>query len=77
MLWPRLDFIPFAGVVVEAISGIAGDARRCNGLSAGALRAWAVLREFAPDRVEWATAAGFAAGAAFGAVIVALDVVLS
>jgi hypothetical protein len=77
MLWPRLDFIPVAGVLVEAISGVAGTLVISTGLSAGALRAWAVLKEFPSDRVERATAAGFAAGAAFGALIVAFDLVLS
>ena len=77
MLWPRLDFIPLAGVLVEAISGIAGTLVVVTGLSAGAFRAWAVLRKSLPDEVEWATAAGFAVGAAFGALIVALDAVLS
>ena len=77
MLWLRSDLFPFAGVVIEAISSAAGTLVVASGLSAGSLRAWAVLTDAAPDRVEWATAAGFAAGIVFGAALIALDVVLS
>jgi hypothetical protein len=77
MPWPRSDFFPVAGLLVEAISGIAGTFVLATGLAAGALRAWAVLRESTSERVERATAVGFVVGAALGAGILALDVVLS
>ncbi len=47
-----------------------------TGLLAGVLRALAVLRKFPAEQVEWLTAAGFAGGLVFGALILALDLVL-
>jgi hypothetical protein len=35
-----------------------------------------VLRRFSAEQVEWLTAAGFAGGFAFGALILVLDLVL-
>jgi len=68
--------IPFAGFVVDLVSGIAGVAIMLTGLFAGAFRALAVLGRSSPERVEWLTAAGFAGGIAVAVLFLALDVVL-
>lgn len=47
-----------------------------TGLTAGALRAIAILRGFPAERIEWMTAAGFVVGAILGVLVFALDLVI-
>jgi hypothetical protein len=76
MSWVSLESPSIAGVVVEIISGAAGTLLVSTGLLAGAMRALAVLRRSPAEQVELLTAAGFAVGLAFGALILVLDLVL-
>lgn len=71
-----LESPPIAGVVVDLISGAAGTMLVSTGLLAGAMRALAVLRRSSAEQVELLTAAGFAAGLAFGTLVLVLDLVL-
>ena len=54
-----------ARVVIDTVSSMAGMVIVVTGLSAGALRALAVLTDSPPERVEWMTAAGFAGVSGF------------
>jgi len=71
-----LESPPIAGVVVDLISGAAGTMLVSTGLLAGAMRALAILRRSSAEQVELLTAAGFAAGLAFGTLVLVLDLVL-
>jgi hypothetical protein len=68
--------IPLAGIVIELVSGVAGTMILLTGLLAAAFRAFAILAESQPERVEWLTAVGFLSGLVFSALFLALDVVL-
>jgi hypothetical protein len=67
-----LDVVPPA-VLTELVSGLAGTMAVVTGIFARSARAWAVLREMPPDRIEWVTAIGFAFGAVVTILIVCLD----
>ena len=56
------DWLPLA-LLLEFVSNLGGSLLVVTGALAGALRAWAVLTESPPDRIEWMTALGFAIGA--------------
>ncbi len=65
--------LPLANVVVDVVSDVVGMVIVLTGLVAGAFRSWAVMSGFAPERVEWFTAIGFAGGVAIAAAILFLD----
>jgi hypothetical protein len=65
-----------AGVLLDVVSNAVGPLVLSTGFCAAALRALSVLRRFSAEQVEWLTAAGFAGGFAFGALILVLDLVL-
>lgn len=75
MTWTALSTAPIIGVLVEFFSEVLGILAVSTGLSAAALRALAILRKSSTEQVEWMTAVGTLAGVAFGALVLALDLV--
>lgn len=69
------EALPTAGLLVETVSETVGTLLVATGFVAGALRSLAVLRRSPADRVEWATAAGFAGGLVLGATVYVVDLV--
>jgi hypothetical protein len=76
MLWSSLFALSIAGVFVEAISRIAATVVFATGLAASVLRAFAILKGFEAERVEWMTAVGFAVGVVLSALIFGFDLVV-
>jgi len=62
--------------LTEFASGSAGTVVVITGALAGCTRAWAVLRKFSADRIEYATAGGFAVGAVATILLVFIDIAL-
>ena len=72
----QLPATPYAGIVIDLVSGIAGTMILFTGLLAAVFRTFAVLAESPPERVETLTALGFLGGIAVTMMLLALDVVL-
>lgn len=70
---PVTSVTPFAGIVIDLVSGVAGAVIVLTGLLAGAFRALAILGESSPERVEWLTAVGFVAGMAIAGILLVMD----
>lgn len=70
-----LRFSSPVGALLDLVSGIGGTLVVSTGLVAGAMRAFAILRGFPAERIEWMTAAGFAGGVVVASLILMLDVV--
>jgi stage V sporulation protein SpoVS len=62
-----------AGIFLDLVSRAGGAVVVSTGLVAGAMRALAILRGFAAERIEWMTAAGFAGGIVLAGLILVID----
>jgi hypothetical protein len=68
--------IAILATLTEFASSSAGTIVVITGLFAGCARAWAVLRRLPADRIERATAVGFAIGGAGMLLLVFIDITL-
>jgi hypothetical protein len=65
-----------AGILLDLVSKTGGMMVVSTALFAGTMRALAILRGFAAERIEWMTAAGFVGGIVLAGLILLIDVAL-
>jgi hypothetical protein len=73
---PDIVVLVVLATLAEFASGSAGTIMVVTAGFAGFARAGAVLRKLPDKRIEWATAVGFATGAAITLLLVCVDVLL-
>jgi hypothetical protein len=73
MSWAVIGVIQIGGLFTDFVSGAAGIVILVTGVSAGTMRALAVLLDVTPSQVEWMTAAGFVTGICISLIVFVLD----